>query len=502
MSTKFLQQGISVKKKARRSGVRRMFAVLWVISCACASLTFAQSSGKSDLPRRLVKLSVAATDAKGDPVLDLRAGDVQVREDGQPRPIVFFRFEGTNRTISPSAPREFINRPAPALTLIVLDRWNERLMTMASAWHDVSVALAHLESLDRIYVYFLTGHGDLLPVHPLPRPDADLRVPAPTTAAELVAKVNDAARAFEGFRDIDARDPVLRAKTTCDALSMLSLRASMAGRKNLIWVTHGFPLSARLVTGEWGDFTVSVQNLAQMVSRSQMVIYTVDQSEQGAGDDPAGLGRQTLKIFSALTGGRWYASNRTAEAIARAMADARGSYRLAYDSPVRENGRKEHKIRVDSVRRGVRLLTRETYFGDEPDPDPDQSAEAAFNSQSRCPFEATEIALRVAMSRRAATAFHFDIYVDPADVLIHRPGERFEGGLNVMLALYSNSIFQDALLPNQKDLNFTQEEFDSASKNGILIPEDVTVKNQIQQVRVMVFDRALHRMGSVTIPIR
>src|ERR1039458_7586635 len=44
--------------------------------------------------------------------------------------------------------------------------------------------------------------------------------------------------------------------------------------------------------------------------------------------------------------------------------------------------------------------------------------EAAFSSQGHCPFDATEIALRVAMSRKlAATAFHFDIHVDPADVL-------------------------------------------------------------------------------------
>ena len=483
--------------------MRRAFAVLWVTLCAYASLAFAQSSEKSDVPQRLVRLGVAASDAKGEPVLDLRAADAQVREDGQPRRVVFFRFNGTYRTISPPGPGEFINRPAPAPTIILLDRWNERLMTMASAWHDVSVALAHLESFDRVYVYVLTAHGELFPVDRLPLPDADLRVPAPTTAAELVAKVKNAVRAFEGFRDIDARDPVLRAKTTGDALTMLSRGASMAGRKNLIWVTHGFPLSARLVTGELGDFTLPVQNLAQTVARFQMAIYAVGQSAKGAGGDPAGLGRQTLEMVSALTGGRLYASGRIDEAIARATADARGSYWLAYDSPVRENGRKEHQIRLDSVRKGVRLLTRKAYFGDEPDPNPDQSAEAAFSSQGHCPFDATEIALRVAMSRKlAATAFHFDIHVDPADVLIHRRGERFEGGLNVMLALYSNGVFQGASFPIQKDLNLTREEFDSASKDGILITQDVTVNNQIQQVRVMVFDRTLHRMGSVTIPIR
>jgi hypothetical protein len=63
-----------------------------MIWCACASLAFAQSSAKSDSHQSLVKLTVAASDAKGDPVMDLRAGDIQVREDGAARSVVFFRF--------------------------------------------------------------------------------------------------------------------------------------------------------------------------------------------------------------------------------------------------------------------------------------------------------------------------------------------------------------------------------------------------------------------------
>ena len=201
----------------------------------------------------------------------------------------FFPVADAHGAISPPGPGEFINLPAPAATIILLDRSNERLLTTASAWHDVSVVLAHLKSLDRVHVYLLTAHGVLVPIHPLPPPDADLRVPAPTTAAELVAKVNAAARAFEGLRNVDDRDPVLRARTTGYALSMLSQRAMMAGRKNLIWVTHGFPLGVSLANGDWYDLTATVQNLAQRVAQSQMAIYTVDQSETGAGDDPAGF---------------------------------------------------------------------------------------------------------------------------------------------------------------------------------------------------------------------
>jgi hypothetical protein len=92
--------------------------------------------------------------------------------------------------------------------------------------------------------------------------------------------------------------------------------------------------------------------------------------------------------------------------------------------------------------------------------------------------------------------------VDPADVLLERRGEGFQGSLTVTFALYSNSVFQGVLPPIQKDLTFTQEQFNSVLKDGIVIPQDVTVSDQIQQVRVMVFDRALSGLGSVTIPTR
>jgi hypothetical protein len=68
------------------------------------------------------------------------------------------------------------------------------MMTLASAWQDISSALAHLESVDRVYIYLLTSHGDLLPVHPLPEAGADLRAATPPSTAELVAKLNEAVR--------------------------------------------------------------------------------------------------------------------------------------------------------------------------------------------------------------------------------------------------------------------------------------------------------------------
>ncbi|MGD0868031.1 MAG: VWA domain-containing protein [Bryobacteraceae bacterium] len=479
-------------------------AAVFLICCGCLSLALAQSNAKSDSTQRLIKLSVAATNEKGDPVANLTGADIQLREDGKPRGVVFFRFAGSPRGIAPAAPGEFVNRPARQPILILLDRWNERMMAMANAWQNISTALAHMESVEGVYIYLLTARGDLLPVHSLPEPDADLRLPNAPPPAQLVASLNDAIRTTQGFRDVDAMDPAIRANTTFQTLDMLSSRmAAIAGRKDLIWVSHGFPFTYRLLSGQLGDFSVPIRDLSNTAAQSQVVIYTVQQSVEGAADDPINEGRQTLQRFSSLTGGRLTASGTSEAAVASAVADARGSYRLAYYSPLRESGGKEHKIRLDSVRKGVRLLTRECHFGAEPDPDPDRMADDAFSRQNHCPFDASEILLRVTASRRPERAnLHLDIRVDPADILVERHGESFQANLTIGFSFYRNGVFGRAQPSVHKDLNFTQEQWNGVQKDGIVIPQDVTAGDELQQVRVMVFDRRLLALGSVTVPAK
>jgi VWFA-related protein len=492
--------------------MRRLFADFALIWGAFASLTFVQSG---DARQRLVELTVAATDAKGDPVADLRPEEVQVRE-GTLRSVAFFRFAGSKRAVLAQGPGEFVNRAGPPPMLILLDRWNERLTTMSKASQALGEALSHLESVERVYVYILTGRGDLLPVRPLPGVDIDLQA-EPPTPAELVAKLKDAVRTTEGIRYADSRDPAQRANTTFQALGIFKRMDLFAGRKDLVWISHGIPLNATLLDGSVADFTAPVQDLAETAARSQVAIYTVAEAAEGPGADPIGQTRQTLRMFSAITGGRAYPSGQVESAITDAMADAHGSYRIAYYSPARENGGKEHKIRLDSSRKGIRLLTREGYFGEETDSDLDQWEDTVFGGLSRSPFDATGISLRVVMSRPAPGTIHFEVHVDPADVLLERRGTQLQGSLILRCALYGKSAnarrilergggatadrFLGATPAIQKDFTITEEQFKSL-KDGIVVPQDVQADSDLQQIRVMVLDRALRDLGSVTIPAK
>jgi VWFA-related protein len=450
--------------------------------------------------RRLVRLNVAATDTRGKPVIDLRVTDIQVREDGKVRPVVFFRFAGSNRANLPMASGEIANRPAPAPTVILFDRWDERAVTAASARVEVSAALQHMESVERVFIYFLTSRGDLLPVHPLPQADADLRKNPVPTPEQLRAELDQAVRKLNGLRGIDGLDPVSRANVTLQALAVLGREiASISGRKNLIWATHGFPLTVPWVGGDYVDFTAEVQNLSDAAARDQIAIYAVAESGEGVGADVEGLSRETLEMFASLTGGRFYSSDQTGSALADALADSRGTYSIAYYSQNRVNDKKEHKIKLESSRKTVRLLTRGSFLSGTVVPNQDVAEQTLLSNECDSPFDATEIGLRVALSRGADNSMHFTVRIDPADVLLEQQGGVYKSELVLMFATYSRGVLKRDPSVFPISVNLTDDQLSRAKQEGIEVSRDTLVNSDIEKIRVIVLDRKLGAIGSVTV---
>ena len=470
---------------------------LWTV-ITCALPVFAQSSEGAP-QRRLVTLNLAATSSRDEPVTDLKLGDIQLREDGKPQPIVFFRFTGGSRTATPPGSGGLTNHFAPLPVVILLDRWNERLVMSSRSGIQLGAAIQRMESVGNVYIYFLTNKGDLVSVHPLPVTSEDLHAAANPSPAELRAELDQGIQEFQGFRTRD--DLSVRIDTTFRALETLSAKMSaLAGRKSLIWVTEGMPLMVR-TSQRVGmvNFTSQVQSLSELAAQSHIAMYTVDQTN---GVGASELSR-TLQMFSALTGGRWYARDDAAGALADALNDARGSYRLAYYSAAPEKSGKEYKVRLDTPRKGIHLLTREGFTAGTAGPGPDQIETAGFNNQSDSPFDAAEIGLRVATSRaQQAGAVHFNIHVDPADVLIEHSGEHYQAKLDVMVAFYSEDLLKGTSPATRMNLTLTQAQMDRVTKEGITIPLTLPVGSEIQKARIMVFDPGLQALGSVMVPTK
>jgi VWFA-related protein len=470
---------------------------LWTV-IACALPLFAQSN-ENGSPRRLIKLNVAATNSRDEPVTDLKPADLQLREDGKPQPVAFFRFTGSTSKTVPPTPGEFANHAAPPPVVILLDRWNERLVMSSRSGIELGAAIQRMETVGNIYIYFLTNKGELASVHPLPGAGEDLHPAANPSPAELRAELDKGIQEFQGFRSRD--DLGVRINTTFQALETLCNKMSaVAGGKSLIWITEGIPLMLR--TGQrigTVDFTPQVRSLSELAAQSQIALYTVDQTN---GVGASELSR-TLQMFSALTGGRWYSRDDAAHALADTLTDGRGTYRLAYYSAAPEKDGKEYKIRLDTPRKGIHLLAREGFTAGVAGPGPDQIETATFNNQIDAPFDSAEIGLRVALSRPQQTStVHFEIHVDPADVLIEHSGELYKATLDVMVAFYSEGLLKGTSPATRMSLSFSQAQMDRVTKEGISMPLNLPVGSEIQNARIMVFDPGLKALGSVTFPTK
>ena len=86
--------------------------------------------------------------------------------------------------------------------VILLDRWNERLVMSSRSGIELGTAIQRMEKVGNVYIYFLTNKGELASVHPLPGADEDLH-PAPNPSpAELRAISTRASSNIKDFAPV------------------------------------------------------------------------------------------------------------------------------------------------------------------------------------------------------------------------------------------------------------------------------------------------------------
>jgi VWFA-related protein len=402
---------------------------------------------------RLIKLNIVATEAKGEPVTDLAPAELTVKEDGHPRQIVFFRHAGPHASNAP--------------TVLVLDRWNERLTTTATSANEIRDALKLLHPDDPVYLFFFDPKGNVVPVRPLPGLEAGGQDDPSTAARRMLSGLDRAIKDSQGFRARDSKDPFERVNITLRDLDALGAQlAPIAGRKNVLWVTHGVPNNIQLQDGTWFDMSPQLRRVAANFARAQIAIYAVGQSGEGAGADLAGESRQGLQVLAGLTGGRWSSSDSTAAALRSALTDMRNYYTIAYYSPFTD--RKAHKIRVESNRKTAHILSRDGY-DPEPDADPAALEMAAFQAAQSTPLEATEIGVTVVSSAPGKVVLR----IEPSDVMIDA---RNHAHLSILAGQTGQKIDPEV------------------SPQGIVI-------EQKPAPRYFVYDRTLRALGSVTVKL-
>ena len=226
----------------------------------------------------LVEFTFVATDGKGNPVTDLKKEEILVAENGLPRELAFFRFEGLDNPVRPQPLPfgEFTNRaeftPGPArnVTAIVLDAINVSGNGQASVREDLMRYLDALPPGTRSALFRMGSQIKVLhdftedveslrasiaeskPEIPKPfaRPgilSADAGVTLHSGSPEIAAAKAEAtaaeARALAYFNQGVQDDLIARTLAGLEAIG--NHLAGIPGRKNLVWVSSGFKGAVR-----------------------------------------------------------------------------------------------------------------------------------------------------------------------------------------------------------------------------------------------------------------
>lgn len=270
---------------------------------------------------RLVEVAVAVLDRDGNAVTGLEAGDFVVLDEGKPRPVEVFSFDGGRRapaTGAPAAalsPGTFTNRPAltgetpRAVTALVLDNVNTTPVQGVTARAQMMRYLRTLAPQTITAVYLLADSLHVL--HDFTDDASALRerlegaeLPTATAwetdprqavvEAEAFVKMfpEDQALAVDLMRNklrmevmADAairRDRMERSLAQIEALG--AHLAGIPGRKSLVWIGGGFSMSTVTATTAGGKETPElletsekeIREVSRRLAQQGVVLYIVD----------------------------------------------------------------------------------------------------------------------------------------------------------------------------------------------------------------------------------
>jgi VWFA-related protein len=511
---------------------------------------------------RLVQVSVIAQDGKGQPIADLKKDDFRIKVNGKDQPIKVFSVDSSGALPHGEAqlpPNVFTNRlevkpgQQASVTIILLDELNTKWADQVQAKAQVIRYLRTLQPSDHIGLYVLQSSLRVLHDYTadaselLSRLEAlkgkdlpDLTSNEPTDAMHGDALMLDALQ-----RGMGATSPAERAFYTTNrilgtlkAIEFIANHlAKTPGRKNLIWVSGGFPLTIGMNSFaqirnpqiEQRQFTEEITETVRAVNDANMAIYPVDArglmvssafdaSRSGGGGGggrggrggrpPAPVGQashDTMDELASRTGGHaYYNTNDLAKAIHDAIDDSRVTYMLGF-YPVEESFDGQfHKIEVQVVdRKGVHLRYRKGFFDLPEYPQDEKARKTELADAAWSPLDASGIglAVRIVPSPTKPDSLEIVVVIDSTQVSLEHQTERWVGRMDVLFIQHDNAGNQYNGLDDTINLNLSADSYQKFMKNGFVYSKTIDRAERAKTIRIVVRDSASGAIGSITVPL-
>ncbi len=503
---------------------------------------------------RLVQVSVIVQ-RHGQPVADLKKEDFEIKDNGKLEKISAFSVESTGgastlpRVAKALPPGIFTNEleqqagTPGGVTIILLDNMNTNLQDQVIARHQVIKYLQTIKPEDRIGIYAF-GNG-LKVLHDYT-----------TDSSDLIARLGK--YRGENLPDLSASEPhsmdpemvglnnwlmggggsgaerdfytINRVQGTLKAIEFIANNlANLPGRKNLVWVSGGFPLDINMDSlRAWKDpsreqyvFNDEIDRCVRAVNNANLAIYPVD--ARGLETDhrfdasnqrvdlrarPGVHGpernQQTMNELASRTGGKaFYNRNDLDKAIASAVDDAKVVYTIGFYPTNETFDGKFHKLEVKTPETsGVNLRYRKGYFDTAEAPSDEKAAQTELRDAVWSPLDATGTALVVAAKSdlKDPKIVNIAVQVEAKSISLEPNGERWNGRLDILIVQKNDKGQQFDGKIERVELNLTRATYDKVVQSGFIFRSSVAMNPQAKQVRVIVRDAPSGTLGSITVP--
>jgi hypothetical protein len=321
-----------------------------------------------------------------------------------------------------------------------------------------------------------------------------------------------------------------RAEATSAALEEIANHLKgFPGRKNLIWVSSGFPtfvgLDAQnpgLVQGydpqsHYGDVVQAIQAL----NESSVAVYAIDaqglttssefsggSSEPGSAfglnsTDAHSANISTMGMIASRTGGRlFYDTNDIKGVLRSAIDDSEVYYTLGYYPDHGKWNGSFREIKVKTDRPDVQVRARSGYFAMGDERPNDKQRNDTVKATSVMPLDSTGIAVTVQATPKPGTkVLTIAMLVDLSTVRFDVKDGKHIGALDYIFVQRDKTGTVINYQAQTTNLNLPPEHFTKVMQKGLITEKNLPLDPKAVDVRFIVRDADSDAIGSVSVPL-
>jgi hypothetical protein len=370
--------------------------------------------------------------------------------------------------------------------------------------------MRRFEASEYLYFYVVMKSGVLIPVHALPKLNADSPPANSPWMARSLPQFELSADLYQapGEDGMVNYSPSKGGKFDYSQYAELATRlAGFPGRKSLVCI--GCLLSN---VGDWdknaknaGARQVAIATVFRQLGDTfrQARVAVFEKQKHLASEVGENIGDliriHQIDAFAGVTGGRAYAFGEIEQAITQAIHDGWYGYRVAYLPPAENWDGQPHRIKIISTRKGVRVLAPDWYVADPLEDVVREWKPPIPDFAIASPLDQSDIAVSVLPPEKIANAIRIWIRVDAADVLLLPRNGRYSGSLVVQAFCYTPEGRKLACTQSLNvKLDLSEQERETAMRGGLRFPIDLPSGQASAKIRVVVQDASSGALGSRT----